>query len=82
MPANPWLAIDVATPPRKRARELKRLWERFLGNGKVDAVRPPIADSWRRSRAAGVDLSAPTWHRFSPTKTRPQRAGTCIRWPL
>ena len=57
MPANPWLAIDAATPPRRRARELKRLWERFLGNGKVDAVRPPIADSWRRSHAAGVDPS-------------------------
>jgi hypothetical protein len=57
MPANPWLAIDAATPPRKRARELKRLWERFLGNGRVDAVRPPIADSWRRSQDAGVDPS-------------------------
>jgi hypothetical protein len=57
MPANPWLAIDAATPPRKRARELKRLWERFIGDGKVDAVRTPIADSWRRSTAAGVDPS-------------------------
>jgi hypothetical protein len=57
MPANPWLAIDAATPPRRRARELKRLWERFLGDGKVDAVRMPIADSWRRSQAAGVDPS-------------------------
>ena len=57
MPANPWLAIDAATPPRKRARELKRAWERFLGNGRVDAVRTPIADSWRRSQAAGVDPS-------------------------
>jgi hypothetical protein len=57
MPANPWLAIDVATPPLKRARELKRLWERFLGDGRLDAVRGPIADSWRRSHAAGVDPS-------------------------
>jgi hypothetical protein len=57
MPVNPWLAIDAATPPRKRARELKRLWERFLGDGKVDAVRTPIADSWRRSHEAGVDPS-------------------------
>jgi GAF domain len=57
MPANPWLAIDAATPPRKRARELKRLWERFLGDGRLDAVRGPIADSWRRSHAAGVDPS-------------------------
>jgi hypothetical protein len=57
MPANPWLAIDAATPPRRRARELKRLWERFLGDGRVDAVRTPIADSWRRSHEAGVDPS-------------------------
>jgi hypothetical protein len=57
MPANPWLAIDAATPPRRRARELKQLWERFLGDGRVDAVRTPIADSWRRSHAAGVDPS-------------------------
>jgi hypothetical protein len=57
MPANPWLAIDAATSPRKRARELKRLWERYLGDGRVDAVRAPIADSWRRSHAAGVDPS-------------------------
>jgi hypothetical protein len=57
MPANPWLAIDAATPPRRRARELKRLWERFLGDGRLDAVRGPIADSWRRSYAAGIDPS-------------------------
>jgi GAF domain len=57
MPANPWLAIDAATPPRRRARELKRAWLRFLGNGALDAVRTPIADSWRRSSAAGVDPS-------------------------
>ena len=57
MPANPWLAIDAATPPRRRARELKQLWQRFLGDGRVDKVRTPIADSWRRSHAAGVDPS-------------------------
>jgi hypothetical protein len=57
MPANPWLAIDAATSPRRRARELKRLWERYVGDGQLDAVRTPIADSWRRSLAAGVDPS-------------------------
>jgi GAF domain len=57
VPANPWLAIDAATSPRRRARELKRLWERFLGDGRVDAVRTPIADSWRRSHEAGIDPS-------------------------
>ena len=35
MPANPWLAIDAATPPRMRARELKRAWEQFLGDGQL-----------------------------------------------
>jgi len=40
-----------------RARELKRAWEQFLGDGQLDAVRTPIADSWRRSHAAGVDPS-------------------------
>jgi hypothetical protein len=58
MPANQWLAIDAATPPRRRARELKQVWERFLvGDGRLDAVRAPIADSWRRSQTAGVDPS-------------------------
>ena len=57
MPATPWRAIDAATPPRRRARELKQLWQRFLGDGRVDKVRTPIADSWRRSHAAGVDPS-------------------------
>ena len=57
MPANPWLAIDAATSPRRRARELKRLWERFVGDGKLGAMRAPIADSWRRSHEAGVDPS-------------------------
>ncbi len=27
---NPWLAIDVATAPVTRARELRRAWERFV----------------------------------------------------
>jgi hypothetical protein len=57
MPDNPWLAIDAATPPRKRARELKRAWEHFLGEGQLESVRTPIADSWRRSQTAGVDPS-------------------------
>jgi hypothetical protein len=55
---NPWLAIDAATEPATRARELRHAWERFLV-GEVDgeSVRGPIADSWRRSRGAGVDPS-------------------------
>jgi hypothetical protein len=55
---NPWLAIDAVTEPATRARELRHAWERFLV-GEVDgeSVRGPIADSWRRSRGAGVDPS-------------------------
>jgi GAF domain len=77
MPANPWLAIDAATPPRKRARELKRLWERFLGDGKVDAVRTPIADSWRRSRGAGVD---PSGNHLAPVLADEDQ--TSARWDV
>ena len=62
---NPWLAIDSATPPQLRARELRQAWERFVGSGSEDGVRSPIADSWRRSHAAGVDTS-------------PEHAAPCI----
>ena len=63
--ANPWLAIDVATAPAHRAREMRRAWERFVGDGpeqfsvrgESSLVREPIAASWRRSAAAGVDPS-------------------------
>ena len=59
VPSDPWLAIDVATRPATRAREVRRAWERFVGQGDVRAVRAPIADSWRRSAAAGVDPHDP-----------------------
>jgi hypothetical protein len=55
--SNPWLAIDVATAPSQRAREVRRAWERFVGDGDSREVRAPIAESWRRSVAAGVDPS-------------------------
>src|ERR1035441_10890299 len=55
--SNPWLAIDVATAPPHRAREVRRAWERFVGDGDSRTVRAPIAESWRRSVAAGVDPS-------------------------
>jgi signal transduction histidine kinase len=57
MPGNPWLAIDGTTPPSLRARELRRVWDDFVGNGRLDAARLPIAESWQRSRGAGVDPS-------------------------
>ena len=57
MPDNPWLAIDAATRPAVRARQLREAWEAFLGDGELDAVRVPIAHSWQRSYRAGVDPS-------------------------
>jgi len=61
---NPWLAIDTATLPMDRARELRRAWETFLGgDGDIETVRAPIAHSWQRSHAAGVDPSA---HHVAP----------------
>jgi hypothetical protein len=62
---SPWVAVDVDTVPSKRARELRDAWEDFVDDrlqgddedpGTPD-VRGPIADSWRRSREAGVDPS-------------------------
>jgi hypothetical protein len=72
MDPNAWLAIDVATAPMVRARELRFAWERYVEElvrtGHDDdedpsLVRAPIADSWRRSFAAGVD---PTGGRLAP----------------
>ena len=38
MPDNPWLAIDAATAPTERAQQLRAAWERFLGDGRAEAV--------------------------------------------
>src|SRR3954452_10275870 len=54
---NPWLAIDTTTSPAQRAREVRAAWERFQEKGSGDGARGPIADSWMRSRGAGVDPS-------------------------
>ncbi len=60
--SNPWLAIDSATTPGMRAREVRRAWEGFVATGssavagvEAPSIRDPIAASWRRSAAAGVD---------------------------
>jgi hypothetical protein len=71
--ANPWLAIDTATSPVVRAREVGLARERFLQDQGAAAsgipnpaqpaepaasgLRSPIVDSWRRSAAAGIDPS-------------------------
>ncbi len=77
MPANPWLAVDAAEAPRARARELRVAWEHFVGGGQVDLVREPIADSWRRSEAAGVD---PSGSRLAPVLADEDEASA--RWDV
>ncbi|MBV8710400.1 MAG: hypothetical protein JOY56_01385 [Solirubrobacterales bacterium] len=74
---NQWLAIDVATAPAQRARELRRAWERFIGEGEPHSVRAPIADSWRRSAAAGVD---PSGVRIAPVVADTDE--TSARWEV
>jgi hypothetical protein len=83
--SNPWLAIDVATAPAQRAREVRRAWERFIGgvrestaNGTDSrSVREPIAASWRRSAAAGVD---PSGLRIAPVVADEDE--TTARWEV
>jgi signal transduction histidine kinase len=63
MPTNPWVAIDATASPSVWVRELQRIWDDFVCQGRLDQVRRPIAESWRRSRLAGIDPSrsrAPT----------------------
>jgi len=81
---NPWLAIDVATAPITRAREMRRAWERFVvgsggqqGDSGDTFVRAPIADSWRRSAAAGVD---PSGLRIAPQVADADEASA--RWEI
>jgi signal transduction histidine kinase len=75
MARNPWVAIDAATPPALRAREVRRDWEQFLSGGRVDGVRAPVADSWRRSTDAGVD---PSGGRLAPVSAARDEASE--RW--
>jgi hypothetical protein len=82
---NQWLAIDVATAPVQRARELRRAWEKFVGEGwerfslrrESGTVRAPIAASWRRSAAAGVD---PSGSRVAPVVSDIDE--TSARWEM
>src|SRR3954447_19850535 len=75
MSSDPWIAIDAATPPSVRARQVRRAWELFVGDGQVGAVRSPIVQSWRRSRAAGVD---PFRAHLAPVVA--DEEGTSARW--
>jgi signal transduction histidine kinase len=63
MLTNPWVAMDATASPSMWALELHRIWDDYVSQGHLDQVRRPIADSWRRSRLAGIDPSrtrAPT----------------------
>ena len=52
---NPWVAVDVATDPVAHARALARAHERSLSGEEAPVgVRELVADSWKRSLAAGV----------------------------
>ena len=71
MSHNPWVAVDASTIPAKRARELRDAWEDFVDGRPLDEedpgtpqIRDPIADSWMRSRDAGVD---PTGRQPAPS---------------
>jgi signal transduction histidine kinase len=75
MAGNPWIAMDAATPPALRAREVRREWERFLSGDPLNGVRAPVADSWRRSRDAGVD---PSGARLAPLSAERDEASE--RW--
>jgi hypothetical protein len=81
---NQWLAIDVATAPAQRAREVRRAWERFIGGGSpgdggvgAELMRAPITASWRRSAAAGVD---PSGVRIAPVVADADE--TTARWEV
>jgi hypothetical protein len=56
MPTNQWLAIDAATPVRSHARELRRAWEAFVGDGEA-------AGRERRSLCRGSAHMPPAWTR-------------------
>jgi hypothetical protein len=75
MPQDVWLAIDGSTPPMAHAKQLRRAWEDFHGDGRLESIRAPIADSWRRSHAAGVD---PSRRRVAPEVAAADEAAA--RW--
>ena len=93
---NP-LAIDAATDPVERARELRRAHSDFVGAASADPpalVRPLIADSWRRSAGAGVRPEghvAPRVHsdddlrdlreEHALARMMPTSAACCSTWP-
>src|ERR1700753_742931 len=66
---NPWLAIDVATAPIVRARELRRAWERFV-------VDPHPEGGCARTRPRGADR-----RRSAPRRDAAPLPGRWAPWP-
>ncbi|WP_250001033.1 GAF domain-containing protein [Actinoplanes sp. M2I2] len=65
---NPWLALDAGADPVERMRQVGRAHERFVAGARPadagadgPAMRPVVAESWRRSAVAlpGPDATAP-----------------------
>jgi hypothetical protein len=84
MSQSPWIAVDAATIPTKRARELRDAWEDFVDDGRRNAedddpgtpeIRAPIVNSWLRSLDAGVD---PTGRQAAPSVV--EIAGARVLW--
>ncbi len=56
MPQTEWVALDAATDPRLRARELAQIHDRALSGGSVRGqLREVVARSWIRCSGAGLD---------------------------
>ncbi len=55
-PRNPWVALDVLTDPVLHARDLQRAYDRSVAAPQAasSGVRDLVAESWKRSLAAGV----------------------------
>jgi transcriptional regulator of acetoin/glycerol metabolism len=61
VPADPWIAFDAATDPKRYARVLRRAHAAVLADGAPPVrLRDLIRTSWQRALAAGVD---PEHHR-------------------
>jgi GAF domain len=61
VPADPWIAFDAATDPKRYARELRRAHAAVLADDAPPVrLRELIHTSWQRALAAGVD---PEHHR-------------------
>src|SRR3954469_24085519 len=65
---SPWLAVEAHADLLARARLLQTRWDRLLGEGALGGelspeatagLRPAIVESWRRTRATGLEAVDP-----------------------